>query len=85
MRPITDIIHKAMTCDEDKPWKNEVFGDLIKAQWWGPKGDARRLGLSRENVYMEVPIQMLALVACAVRMHTISVHSSKPHLRLIVL
>ncbi|KIM55524.1 hypothetical protein SCLCIDRAFT_30308 [Scleroderma citrinum Foug A] len=56
----------AMTCDEDKPWKNEVFGDLIKAQWWGPKGDARRLRLSRENVYMEVPIQMLALVTCAV-------------------
>ena len=57
-----------MTCDEGKPWQNEVFGDLIRAQWWEPKGDAKRLGLSVENMYMDVPIPMLALVACAVSM-----------------
>ncbi|KIM50805.1 hypothetical protein SCLCIDRAFT_33977 [Scleroderma citrinum Foug A] len=55
-----------MTCDEDKPWQNAIIGDLIKAQWWGPKGDAKRLGSSKDNVYLSVPIPMLALVACAV-------------------
>ena len=57
---------QAMTCDEDKPWQNAIIGDLIKAQWWGPKGDAKRLGSSKDNVYLSVPIPMLALVACAV-------------------
>ena len=55
-----------MTCDEEKPWQNPIFGDLIWAQWWGPKGDAKRLGLSEDNIYLNVPFAMLALVACAV-------------------
>ena len=55
-----------MTCDKDKLWQNAIIGDLIKAQWWGPKGDAKRLGSSKDNVYLSVPIPMLALVACAV-------------------
>ncbi|KIM56414.1 hypothetical protein SCLCIDRAFT_29648 [Scleroderma citrinum Foug A] len=55
-----------MTCDKDKPWQNAIIGDLIKAQWWGPKGDAKRLVSSKDNVYLSVPIPMLALVACAV-------------------
>jgi len=55
-----------MTCDEHKPWQNSIFGDLIQSQWWGPKGDAKRLGPSGDNVYNNVPIAMLALVTSAV-------------------
>ena len=42
----------------------EFIGSV--SQWWGPKGDAKRLGSSKDNVYLSVPIPMLALVACAV-------------------
>lgn len=56
-----------MMYDEDKPWQNAIFGDLIKAQWWGHKGNAsRRLVSTKENVHVNVPIPLLALVACAV-------------------
>jgi len=51
-----------MTCDKHKPWQNSIFGDLIQSQWWGLKGDAKRLSPSRDNVYNNVPIAMLALV-----------------------
>ncbi|KIM54108.1 hypothetical protein SCLCIDRAFT_137455, partial [Scleroderma citrinum Foug A] len=67
-----DINISALACDEGKPWQNEVFTDLIKAQWWGPKGDAIRLGVTKENVYANVPFPMLALVACAVSLLTFS-------------
>ncbi|KIM50485.1 hypothetical protein SCLCIDRAFT_47092, partial [Scleroderma citrinum Foug A] len=32
---------KVMTCDESKPWKHLIFTQLIKMQWWGPKGEGR--------------------------------------------
>ncbi|KAI5997720.1 hypothetical protein EDC04DRAFT_2977701 [Pisolithus marmoratus] len=32
---------KLMTCNESKPWKNPIFLQLIKMQWWGPKGEGR--------------------------------------------
>ena len=56
-----------MTCDDSKPWKNPIFAQLIKAQWWGPKGEGRRLGPDPTvNPYLEAPVCMLALVATAV-------------------
>lgn len=60
------MVWQAMTCDEAKPWQNPIFTNLIQAQWWGPKGDAKRLGTSAENMYSSIPAAMLALVACAV-------------------
>ncbi|KAI6022653.1 hypothetical protein EDC04DRAFT_2575115, partial [Pisolithus marmoratus] len=58
---------KSMTCDESKPWKNPIFLQLIKMQWWGPKGEGRHLGLDPEtNPYLNAPATMLALVATAV-------------------
>ena len=56
-----------MTCDESKPWKNPIFAQLIKTQWWGPKGEGRRLGPDpTTNPYLNAPMSMLALVATAV-------------------
>ncbi|KIM61134.1 hypothetical protein SCLCIDRAFT_122654, partial [Scleroderma citrinum Foug A] len=58
---------KVMTCDESKPWKNPIFAQLIKAQWWGPKGEGRCLGPDPAlNSYLDAPLCMLALVAAAV-------------------
>ncbi|KAI6012230.1 hypothetical protein EDC04DRAFT_2761810 [Pisolithus marmoratus] len=58
---------KTMTCDESKPWKNSIFSQLIKMQWWGPKGEGRRLGSDPPtNPYLNAPVTMLALVATAV-------------------
>ncbi|KAI6009137.1 hypothetical protein EDC04DRAFT_2964142 [Pisolithus marmoratus] len=58
---------KSMTCDESKPWKNPIFLQLIKMQWWGPKGEGRHLGLDpATNPYLNAPATTLALVATAV-------------------
>ena len=56
-----------MTCNKSKPWKNPIFAQLIKTQWWGPKGEGRWLGLDPTmNPYLNAPMSMLALVATAV-------------------
>ena len=56
-----------MTCDESKPWKNLIFMQLIKIQWWGPKGEGRWLGPDPTmNPYFNSPMSMLALVSTAV-------------------
>ena len=56
-----------MTCEESKPWKNPIFAQLIKAQWWGPKGESRWLGPDpTTNPYLNAPVSTLALVATAV-------------------
>ncbi|KIM53621.1 hypothetical protein SCLCIDRAFT_31750 [Scleroderma citrinum Foug A] len=56
-----------MTCEESKPWKNLIFAQLIKAQWWGPKGESRWLGPDpTTNPYLNAPVSTLALVATAV-------------------
>ncbi|KIK72342.1 hypothetical protein PAXRUDRAFT_115295, partial [Paxillus rubicundulus Ve08.2h10] len=33
---------KDRTCADDKPWQHPIFAQLIKAQWWGPKGGGKR-------------------------------------------
>ena len=44
-----------------------ILLQLIKAQWWSRKGEAKRLG-SREdnNSFINTPITMMALVVTAV-------------------
>ncbi|KIM55225.1 hypothetical protein SCLCIDRAFT_53319, partial [Scleroderma citrinum Foug A] len=37
-----DIDLKACSCSEDKPWYHPIFLQLIKAQWWGKKGEAKK-------------------------------------------
>ncbi|KAI6037740.1 hypothetical protein EDC04DRAFT_2570746 [Pisolithus marmoratus] len=50
-----------MTCDESKPWKKPIFLQLIKMQWWGPKGEGRHLGLDpATNPYLNALATMLA-------------------------
>jgi len=60
---------KDRTCSEDKPWQHPVFTQLIKAQWWGRKGEASKLGNREDgNPFINPPIAMIALVATAVRL-----------------
>ncbi|KIM61374.1 hypothetical protein SCLCIDRAFT_25860 [Scleroderma citrinum Foug A] len=59
---------KAMTCDESKPWKNLIFAQLIKSQWWGLKGEGRHLGPDPTvNPFLNAPVSTLALVATVVK------------------
>ena len=56
-----------MTCDESKPWKNLIFTQLIKLQWWGPKGEERHLGPDPTvNLFLNASVSTLALVATVV-------------------
>ncbi|KAI6040103.1 hypothetical protein EDC04DRAFT_2602745 [Pisolithus marmoratus] len=58
---------KSMTCDESKPWKNPIFLQLIKMQWWGPKGEGRCLGSDpATNPYLNALATTLALIATVV-------------------
>lgn len=62
-----DLPQKTCTCSEDKPWQQPISSQLIKAQWWGRKGKAKRLGNKQEvNPYINPPNAMIALVATAV-------------------
>ncbi|KIM55523.1 hypothetical protein SCLCIDRAFT_134495, partial [Scleroderma citrinum Foug A] len=59
---------KACTCSEDKPWQHPIFPHLIKTQWWGRKGEAKKLGNKEDsNPFINTPITLMALVATAVR------------------
>ncbi|KIM57117.1 hypothetical protein SCLCIDRAFT_131122, partial [Scleroderma citrinum Foug A] len=72
LHPGIDI--KMHTCDDTKPWQHPIFGQIIKAQWWGPKGGAKRLGDDPStNPYINTPLPMLALTAATV--HNISMLS----------
>lgn len=64
-----DIDLKACTCSENKPWYHPIFLQLIKAQWWGKKGEARKLGSKEDsNAFISIPLPLMALVATAVRL-----------------
>jgi len=63
-----DINLKACTCLKDKPWYHPIILQLIKAQWWGKKGEARELGMKEDsNPFISIPLPLMALVATAVR------------------
>ncbi|KAI6007909.1 hypothetical protein EDC04DRAFT_2966651, partial [Pisolithus marmoratus] len=58
------LIHSGI---DAKPWKNPIFLQLIKMQWWGPKGEGRHLGSDpATNPYLNALATMLALIATAV-------------------
>ncbi|KAI6046988.1 hypothetical protein EDC04DRAFT_2597752 [Pisolithus marmoratus] len=58
------LIHSGI---DAKPWKNPIFLQLIKMQWWGPKQEGRYLGLDPvTNPYLNAPATMLALIASVV-------------------
>ena len=64
-----DIDLKACTCSENKPWYHPIFLQLIKVQWWGKKGEARKLGSKEDsNAFISIPLPLMALVATAVRL-----------------
>ncbi|KAI6010548.1 hypothetical protein EDC04DRAFT_2768423, partial [Pisolithus marmoratus] len=71
-----------MTCNESKPWKNPIFLQLIKMQWWGPKGEGRCLGSDpATNPYLNAPATMLALIATAVEWGMIEFNENVYHRR----
>jgi Domain of unknown function (DUF6532) len=60
------------TCSEDRPWQHPILTQLIKTQWWGRKGEAKKLGNREDaNPFINTPIAMMALVAAAVRLSLI--------------
>jgi len=64
-----DINLKVCTCLEDKPWYHPIILQLIKAQRWGKKGEARQLGTKEDsNPFISIPLPLMALVATAVRL-----------------
>ena len=61
------FLSKTCTCSENKPWQHPIFMDLIRAQWWGKKGEAKKLGHKVDtNPFINTPIATMALVASAV-------------------
>ena len=46
---------------------DKVFPQIIKVQWWGSKGDGKKLGTDpTTNPYLNAPLPMLALTAAVV-------------------
>ena len=68
-----DIDLKACSCSEDKPWYHPIFLQLIKAQWWGKKGEAKQLGTKEDsNPFIGIPLPLMVLVATAVSLFPVT-------------